>query len=157
MSMTPLYGTTTARTATRALILMQLVVLALGLWLSARYEAALLDKELLYIKQMHDFAANTSRSMYVMGVALVLYVVGLAGLFAMLAWARWLFTAAWLLAMFHPLVDWSMVTINADVLEVPFSILDVLGGATLAVIWLNAWSSPGRSAAGGASSVDSQR
>ena len=83
------------------------------------------------------------------------YLVSLAGLFFMAAWARWLFTASWLIAMLYPLSDWSLVTIDADVLQVPWAILDGLGGATLAVIWLNAWSSPGRSAEGGSAGIDS--
>jgi hypothetical protein len=151
--MMPLYGTTTARTATRALVLVQVAVMVAGIALNVSLEDVLLHKELVEIKEAYD-AASDARVMYVMGVAFVLYLISLAGLYFMTAWARWLFTVSWLLALLHPLVDWSMVTIAADVLQLPWAILDVVGGATLAVIWLNAWSSPGRSAEAGPPGVD---
>jgi len=144
MSTSALYGTTTARSATRVLILLQLAIMAIGLWVDFSYEEILLHSDLLEIKE--TYAASNIRSIYVTGVALVLYLVSLAGLFFMARWARWLFTAGWLLLTLYPLSDWSQVTIAADVLEVPWAILDSLGGATLAVIWLNAWSPPGRGA-----------
>lgn len=156
MSMIPLYGTTSALTATRALILMQVAIQAVGIALNLGLEKVLLHKDLLEIKESYA-AASDSRGMYVMAVAFVLYIVSLGGLYFMAAWARWLFTASWLLAMLHPLSDWSLVSIDADVLQMPWAILDVIGGATLAVIWLNAWPSSGRSAAAGPTGVDSPR
>jgi hypothetical protein len=154
MSITPLYGTVNARTATRALILLQVAVLTVGLWLNFSYEEVLLHEDLLEIKNAYA-ALSSSRSMYVVGVAFALYVVSLGGLFFMAVWAKWLFTASWLVAMLYPLSDWSQVTIGADVLQVPEAMLDVLGGATLAVIWLNAWSARGMASA--AEGVDSPR
>ncbi len=154
--MTPLYGTANARTVTRALILLQVAVLAVGLWLNFSYEAVLLHEELLEIKNAYD-ASSGSRFLYVGGVAFALYVVSLGGLFFMVAWARWPFTASWLVMTLYPLTDWTMVSINADVLQVPSAIFDIMGGATLAVIWLNPWPSSGRSAEAGSPGVESSR
>lgn len=156
MSMTPLYGTATVRTVTRALILLQVAVLAVGLWLNFSYEELLLHQELLEIKNAYA-ASSSSRFMYLGGVAFVLYAVSLGGLFFMAVWARWLFTASWLALTLYPLTDWTMISIEVDVLQVPSAILDIIGGATLAVIWLNAWPSSGRSAAAGPAGVDSRQ
>lgn len=155
MSMAPLYGMVNARTATRALILLQVAVVAVGVWLDLSYEEALLHKELLEIKEAY-IASYDSRWMFATGAVLALYVVSLAGLFFMAVWARWLYTACWLVATLHPLADWALISINADVLMVPGAIFEVLTGATLAVIWLNVWPS-GRSAEAGPAGVGSPR
>lgn len=151
-----IYGSTTVHTVTRGLVLTHIVVLAIGYWLD-RYDEALLHENIVYLKRAYDDGRFTSRWAFVWGSAYVLYFVGLAGLFFMAAWSRWLFTATWLTIVLYPVSDWSLVTINADVLRVPWKILEAVSGATLAIIWLNAWSSPGRSAEASPVNVESPR
>jgi hypothetical protein len=156
MPMAALYGTITARTATRTLILLQLALVAAALVVGWMLGDALLSKDMLEIRDAR-IASYDRRWTYALGSLVVLHVVSLGGLYFMAGWARWLFTATWLAGTLHPVLDRSLVTIEADVVLIPTMIFGTIDGALLAIVWLNAWSSPGRSAEAGPAGVDLPR